>query len=416
MNEPVPIKHRDDLEQFRETYYELGGCKLIHCSRFGDTVHNKSDPFSNGNLIRFANEWLNNDDPANVNVDLNTKDESFALYSFAKFLWLAEDLRDNSPYIFPQGYINEDKNITVHPGSVKVSVLEYLGYDYEIMVWGASYMWRDIQPLTFEEWCDLIPINGTKIYVETNRLEVWTHDGFRKNIYNWYYNFNNHVKNDFKIFIGMDSTHSYSAEKCKKSIRRFNKHVPIEYINVDGLPEYTRPYDKQTTAFTYSRFLVPHLMGYEGVGLFCDDDFVWNCDPLEVLYSFDYKKAVSCVQHNFIKDLTGTKMLDKQNVMYPRKNWSSLMLFNNAHPDCANLTPEAVNTKSGQWLHRFNWTNEVGKIPHTYNWCEGSCDYCTEAREPMEKAKVWHFTRGGPWIDLFEDWSHIKLIDEWNKI
>ena len=184
MKDAVPIKHRDDLEQFREAYHELGGCKLIHCSRFGDTVHNKSDPFSNGNLIRFANEWLNNDDPANVNVDLNTKDESFALYSFAKFLWLAEDLRDNSPYIFPQGYINEDKNITVHPGSVKVSVLEYLGYDYEIMVWGASYMWRDIQPLTFEEWCDLIPIKRTKIYVETNRLEVWTHDGFRKNIYN----------------------------------------------------------------------------------------------------------------------------------------------------------------------------------------------------------------------------------------
>jgi hypothetical protein len=62
------------------------------------------------------------------------------------------------------------------------------------------------------------------------------------------------------------------------------------------------------------------------------------------------------------------------------------------------------------------WATDIGKIPHTYNWCEGSCDHCTEATEPMDEAKVYHYTRGGPWVDLNEDWSHINLIDEWEKL
>jgi hypothetical protein len=100
--------------------------------------------------------------------------------------------------------------------------------------------------------------------------------------------------------------------------------------------------------------------------------------------------------------------------MYPKKLWSSLMLFNCAHPDCANLTPEIVNTKSGQWLHQFYWTDNIGKIPHTYNWCEGSCDYCSEASETIDEAKVTHFTRGGPWLE--GEWSHIDALEKWHKV
>jgi len=412
----VNINSPNDLEQLRDNYNLLGGCKLIHCSRFGDLVFNKSNPFTDGNLLNYIKSWINDDNPQKVNVDLYNNNDSFDLYTFAKFMWLAEELRNNPQYVYPQGYINEDNKVTVHPGSIKVSVMEYFNYDYELMIWGANNMWEDIEPLTFEEWCDLIPINKTKIFIKDNRMEIWVDQGFRKKVYNWYYNFNIHVENHVTVFIGMDTKHNHCAEKCKKSIRRYNKTIQIEYINIEDIPQYNRPYDKQTTAFTYSRFLVPWLMGYKGIGIFCDDDFIWNCDPLEIVYSLQQDKAVSCVQHNFIKDLSGTKMLDKKNVMYPRKNWSSLMLFNNAHPDCLQLTPKVVNTKSGQWLHRFNWTGEVGKIPHTYNWCEGSCDYCTEAREPMEKAKVWHYTRGGPWIDQSKDWSHIELVNEWEKI
>ncbi len=405
---PISVTCREDLEQFRDHYYRLGGCKRIHHSQI-------SQKFFDEDLVDYVRSWTQDDNPMNINIDRKTADSDYKLYTFAKFLWLAEDLRKNDQLVYPQGYIKDDK-IVIHPGSVKVSVMEYLELDFEIILWGSGNKYSNIETLSFEEWCDIVPYKDTTIQICDNRLEIWVVSGFRKDIYSWYYNFNLHVKNQVTIYIGLDPKHSHSAEKCKKSIRKYNKDIRIEYINTIDIPEYTRPWDKQTTAFTYSRFLVPYLMNYEGIGIFCDDDFIWNCDPLELLFSLEPTKAVSCVQHNFVKDLSGTKLDNQQNVMYPKKLWSSMMVFNNAHKDCKKLTTDIVNTKSGQWLHQFMWTDNIGKIPHTYNWCEGSCDWCTECRQEMKDAKVWHYTRGGPWIDLSKDWSHIELVDEWEKI
>ena len=409
IDKPIEITSREDLEQFRTIYEKLGGCKLVHHSQI-------DQDFFDSQYIDHVTSWLNNDNPLAVNIDrVIDKSEGYSLYTFAKFLWLAEDLRKNEQLVYPQGYIKDGK-IVIHPGSVKVAVMDYLEMDYEVILWDSKGLYNNIPRLTFDEWCDLVPIDGTQIYVCDNRLEIWVRGGFRKDIYKWYYNFQLEVQNKVMLYIGVDPKHSHSAEKCVKSIRRYNKSIRIEFINTNDIKEYTRPWGKQTTAFTYSRFLVPWLMNYEGIGIFCDDDFVWNCDPLEILYSLETDKAVSCVQHNFTKDLSGTKLGDQPNVMYPKKLWSSMMMFNNAHPDCKNLTPDAVNTKSGQWLHQFKWSTNIGEIPQTYNWCEGSSDYCTKARVPMIDAKVWHFTRGGPWIDHSADWSHIHLVDQWERL
>ena len=181
------------------------------------------------------------------------------------------------------------------------------------------------------------------------------------------------------VYIGWDSREPIAADVCKYSILE-HASIPVDIVmlkqnDLRKKGMYWREVDKlASTEFTFTRFLVPELNNFKGTAIFMDSDMVLTTDIAELISEVDPTKAVSCVQHNFIKDLSGTKMLDQQNVMYPRKNWSSLMLFNNAHPDCANLTPETVNTKSGQWLHRLQWTTEVGKIPHTYNWCEGSCD------------------------------------------
>jgi hypothetical protein len=80
------------------------------------------------------------------------------------------------------------------------------------------------------------------------------------------------------------------------------------------------------------------------------------------------------------------------------------MVFNNAHEDCKKLTPEVINTESGQYLHQFQWTNanKIGAIPDRWNWCEG---YSDEAN--FYKAGAVHFTRGGPWIKDM-DCKHIK--------
>ena len=116
--EPVEINSRDDLEQFRNAYVQHGGCKLIHCSQFNRNI------FENGDLYSHVRSWLHNDDPIGVNVDHSSDSDSFDLYTFAKFLWLAEDLRTNPQKIYPQGYINHNGIITIHPGSVKVSVMD----------------------------------------------------------------------------------------------------------------------------------------------------------------------------------------------------------------------------------------------------------------------------------------------------
>jgi hypothetical protein len=91
---------------------------------------------------------------------------------------------------------------------------------------------------------------------------------------------------------------------------------------------------------------------------------------------------------------------------YPRKNWSSLMLFNVQHAAHSRLTPEMLNSVPGRDLHRFCWLadREIGAIPQTWNWLEG-----TSARTEAPPKAV-HFTRGGPWMD---NWRMVDYADLW---
>ena len=178
---PVVIKSRDDLEQLRTLYERLGGCKVVHHSQI-------DQDFFDSQYIDHVTTWLNNDNPLAVNIDrVIDKSEGYSLYTFAKFLRLAEDLRKNEQLVYPQGYI-EDGKIVIHPGSVKVAVMDYLEMDYEVILWDSKGLYNNIPRLTFDEWCDLVPIDDTEIYVCNNRLEIWVRGGFRKDIYKWYYN------------------------------------------------------------------------------------------------------------------------------------------------------------------------------------------------------------------------------------
>jgi hypothetical protein len=101
--------------------------------------------------------------------------------------------------------------------------------------------------------------------------------------------------------------------------------------------------------------------------------------------------------------LTNTKFSGMPQNDYPRKNWSSLMLFNCSHPSCKNLNLENVNTKSPKYLHRMEWCddNKIGHIPFHYNYLIGY--YFTN------DAKAIHYTEGGPW---HEEWYNNKLPSE----
>jgi lipopolysaccharide biosynthesis glycosyltransferase len=184
---------------------------------------------------------------------------------------------------------------------------------------------------------------------------------------------------------------------------------PIKQAELREQGLYARNADPlAATEFTYTRFLTPHLAGFNGHALFCDCDFLWTGDIAELLALADAEKAVSCVQHDH-RPPEAAKMENAVQTVYPRKNWSSLMLFNCAHPSVRKLDAETVNSQTGAFLHRMQWAadDEIGALPETWNWLEGWCKTASG-----ETPKVIHYTRGGPW---FEQWQNVEFADLWRE-
>lgn len=217
--------------------------------------------------------------------------------------------------------------------------------------------------------------------------------------------------NAFRIYVGWDSREPEAYDVCRSSLLR-HASQPIDVIPVvqDDLRQaglYARPVDPlASTEFTYTRFLVPHLAGYAGWALFCDCDFLWTRDVGELLAARDDRYAVMCVQHDHRPRET-VKMDGRRQTVYPRKNWSSLMLLNCAHPATRRLTVAVVNRETGAYLHRLQWADdaEIGALDGTWNWLEG---WDTPRADGPPGAI--HFTRGGPW---FENWRHVDYADLW---
>ena len=201
-----------------------------------------------------------------------------------------------------------------------------------------------------------------------------------------------------KIFIGWDSREPEAAEVCEYSIKK-HATVPVEIhflkqTELRAREIYTREPDLQSsTEFTFTRFLVPYLCNYQGHAVFVDCDFLFEHDIKELFECANNSAAVSVVQHDYQPTNT-VKMDGKTQYLYPRKNWSSLMLFNCAHPDCQTLTPEIVSSQTGEFLHRFGWTGyEIGSLDKTWNWL------VNWYHEPQDgKPKAIHYTEGGPWF------------------
>ncbi len=204
-----------------------------------------------------------------------------------------------------------------------------------------------------------------------------------------------------KVFIGWDSREDIAYQVCKHSIEsRTGDNVEVIPLKQDELREqgiYTRDVDPlSSTEFTFTRFLVPHLMGYEGWAVFADCDFIF-LENIENLFRLarGHNYAVMVVKHNY--EPTSTEKMDgKVQHQYPRKNWSSMILWNCGHPKNKLLTPEFVNKESGAVLHRFQWleNKEIGHISHQWNWLVGWY------KEPKHgKPKAIHYTEGGPWFE-----------------
>jgi len=156
----------------------------------------------------------------------------------------------------------------------------------------------------------------------------------------------------------------------------------------------------ESTEFSLTRFLVPYLSGYEGVSIFMDCDMVVQGDVYDLIQEPFVEKSVRCVQHDYTPRTT-TKFLGQAQTVYPRKNWSSLMVFHNAY--CTTLTPEYVNTATGLDLHRMNWADGIGNIDTTWNWLVGE-------QAPNPDAKCLHYTLGTP---CFLDYASCEQSQVW---
>jgi hypothetical protein len=203
-----------------------------------------------------------------------------------------------------------------------------------------------------------------------------------------------------RIFIGWDSREVAAFHVLSHSIitraRRPVAITPLVRNQLDVV--YARPRgETESTEFSLTRFLVPYLTGYEGWSVFMDCDMLCLADMTDLMLnmSFESDKAVVCCQHQYTPS-TVTKMDGQIQTVYPRKNWSSLMLFNG--PRCKALTPVYVNGATGLELHRFAWLRdeEIGSLPLEWNWLQGEYP-------DNPNARILHYTLGGPWFEGYRD-------------
>jgi Glycosyl transferase family 8 len=209
-----------------------------------------------------------------------------------------------------------------------------------------------------------------------------------------------------RIFIGYDPSQQIAYDVLKFSLEKHaTEPVEINAIDADKLTEFNRPVDPlASTPFTYTRFLVPWLCNYEGIALFMDSDMLALGDISELFHLPMEGLALRVRQHDYNPTDT-VKMGGKTQTQYPRKNWSSLMLMNNA--ELGAWTKEAVETQSGAWLHRFEPIpdEKVGDISPEWN----VLDHMTGP------TKLLHYTSGGPWLPGCEDADHADLWHQYRE-
>lgn len=215
-----------------------------------------------------------------------------------------------------------------------------------------------------------------------------------------------------KVFIGYDKVESVAWHTMAHSIlRQSSRPVAIIPVNLANFKDiYTRERDpKQSNEFSFSRFLVPYLCDYQGYGVFFDCDMMLRTDIAEILKVIDEQpgKALYVVQHSY-EPRDDVKYLNTVQYKYPRKNWSSVVLWNCGHEANRKITPEYVNTASGLDLHRFTWLSDdqIGELNVRWNWLVG------EYTEPPADVKNVHWTVGGPYFIEYQD---ADFADEWFK-
>lgn len=208
------------------------------------------------------------------------------------------------------------------------------------------------------------------------------------------------------VFIGYDSREVVAFNVLAHSIQARSSTpvaiVPIMLAQLQGTFARER-HSLQSTDFSFSRFLTPYLSGFQGFSIFMDCDMLMLDDIAPLWALRDDRYAVQVIKHDH-RPRESTKFLGEPQTAYEKKNWSSVMLFNNER--CAGLTPEYVNRASGLELHQFKWVGGdhlIGALPKKWNHLVGY-------DAPSSDVSLVHYTLGGPY---FQEYADCEYADEW---
>ena len=208
-----------------------------------------------------------------------------------------------------------------------------------------------------------------------------------------------------RVFIGYDDNETIAYHVLAHSIMRHSSQpvaiTPIVKRHMQSF--YSRERSSiESTDFSFTRFLVPYLSDYQGWSVFMDCDMLMTADIAELWELRDDEYAVMCVKHDYAAR-DDVKFLGAVQTKYEKKNWSSMMLFNNAA--CTELTPGVVACETGLYLHQFKWLDgdhRIGGLPTTWNYLVGEM---TMPGTP----KLIHYTLGGPYFDSYRECEHAGL-------
>ena len=210
-----------------------------------------------------------------------------------------------------------------------------------------------------------------------------------------------------KIYIGFDQREAVAYHTFVQSLIE-NASIPLDItpLAVRNLKGYEEKHEDKSNDFVYSRFLTPFLNDFKGWAIFADGDMICQSDIKELLDLRDDSKALQVVKHDY-KTKAYQKYLGNINQDYPRKNWSSVILWNCAHPKHKILTPDFIANQPGKYLHRFSWLedSEIGELPKEWNWL--ATEYPNN-----EQANIIHYTLGTP---CFNDYRNTEMSDIWLK-
>jgi lipopolysaccharide biosynthesis glycosyltransferase len=210
------------------------------------------------------------------------------------------------------------------------------------------------------------------------------------------------------IFIGYDPREAIAFHVCHNSIvRHSSQPISVNALALNILKGYEEKHTVGSNHFIYSRFLVPHLMNYQGWAIFIDGDMLLRDDIVKLWNLKDESKAVMVVKHDYKTKMT-QKYLGSKNENYPRKNWSSVILWNCSHPANKCVTPEFIQNATGAQVHRFSWLqdDQIGELPKEWNWLDIEYDF-------NEHAKLVHYTLGSPCFQEFANQG--SFSNEWHK-